>query len=443
METHFSLGAGLGPADTVGSPSVEGTLPATDLSLPRIVAVVDGGKRSVGVDTFTPVLGVDYIVDCYAVLGVSRTATDAEIKAAYREKSRGCHPDVVPRASAEIRALAESQFRVLGTAFAVLSDANRRAELDAKLDVFPPELISKSGVPIINLSGRRVCVDLLLGGYELREPDRDAMIRANDSYSPDLFKMVEQRYQELGANVDPATARLYRDQLRAKLFHLKMAEDSAWRAAGIVNQPEPEGGSSGESYSAGRKAQIEEVLQELPLVIEGRLLTASAEGTPLLLPPSLSETVSDTTESPEGLTKLTERLSAAALESFATRKEELVRLGKQVGEVIDALIELTEWRYVEVQGAAVRGEELVIYISSESKVVAAMRLQIVDQCATPVPFESNLRGVPDTAVDSTHPELLKIGQDGASVALLIVDREIPLREQLTFVISQHSARFRG
>jgi len=61
METRFSLAAGLGPADTVGSPSVEGTLPATDLSLPRIVAVVDGGKRAVGVDTFTPVLGVDYI----------------------------------------------------------------------------------------------------------------------------------------------------------------------------------------------------------------------------------------------------------------------------------------------------------------------------------------------------------------------------------------------
>lgn len=442
------MGTSYSRAERDASSSVEATLPATGLSLPQIVAVADEGKRAVSVDAFSPVLGVDYIVDCYAVLGVSRTATDAEIKTAYREKSRGCHPDVVPRASSEIRALAESQFRVLGTAFAVLSDANRRAELDAQLEVFPPELISKSGVPIINLSGRRVCVDLLLGGYELQEPGRDAMIRANDGYSPDLFEIVEQRYQAQGANVDPATARLYRDQLRAKLFHLKMAEDSAWRAAGFINQPEPQSVTSGASYAAGREAQVAEAVEELPLVLERRLLTASAEGTPLLLASSLSAVVSDTTESTAGLTKLTAELSAAALESFATRKDELVGLGKQVGEVIDPLIELTEWRYVAVQGAgvqgaAVRGEEIVIYISSESKVVAAMRLQIVDQRATPVPFESNLQGIPDTAVDGSHPELLKIAEEGASVALLIVDREIPLREQLTFVIGQHCVRFGG
>jgi DnaJ-class molecular chaperone len=61
--------------------------------------------------------------DYYAVLGVSRDASDAEIKRAFRELARKHHPDVSPGNSGE-------DFREINEAYAVLSDAEARARYD-------------------------------------------------------------------------------------------------------------------------------------------------------------------------------------------------------------------------------------------------------------------------------------------------------------------------
>lgn len=62
--------------------------------------------------------------DLYEVLGVSRDATEAEIKKAFRHKARELHPDVNKAADAE------EQFKELNEAYDVLSDANKRAQYD-------------------------------------------------------------------------------------------------------------------------------------------------------------------------------------------------------------------------------------------------------------------------------------------------------------------------
>lgn len=62
--------------------------------------------------------------DYYSVLGVSRSATEAEIKKAYREKARKLHPDVNKSADAE------EKFKALNEAHQVLSDADKRARYD-------------------------------------------------------------------------------------------------------------------------------------------------------------------------------------------------------------------------------------------------------------------------------------------------------------------------
>ena len=60
--------------------------------------------------------------DYYAILGVSRDATDAKLKKAFRKKAVELHPDHNPDDPA-----AEEEFKTVNEAYAVLSDAEKRA----------------------------------------------------------------------------------------------------------------------------------------------------------------------------------------------------------------------------------------------------------------------------------------------------------------------------
>src|SRR5437763_1014114 len=63
--------------------------------------------------------------DYYEVLGLSRGATEAEIKSAYRKLAVRYHPDKNPGDQE-----AEEKFKEAAEAYSVLSDAEQRARYD-------------------------------------------------------------------------------------------------------------------------------------------------------------------------------------------------------------------------------------------------------------------------------------------------------------------------
>src|SRR5690348_1489713 len=63
--------------------------------------------------------------DYYKTLGVSRTASEDEIRKAFRKLAREYHPDV-----AKDKAKAENKFKEINEAYEVLSDKEKRKKYD-------------------------------------------------------------------------------------------------------------------------------------------------------------------------------------------------------------------------------------------------------------------------------------------------------------------------
>jgi len=74
--------------------------------------------------------------DYYEILGVARTASQAEIKKAYRRLARKFHPDVNPD-----NAETENKFKEIQEAYSALSDAKKRKQYDTygRVDYEPGE----------------------------------------------------------------------------------------------------------------------------------------------------------------------------------------------------------------------------------------------------------------------------------------------------------------
>ncbi|XP_018787685.1 PREDICTED: dnaJ homolog subfamily C member 7 isoform X2 [Bactrocera latifrons] len=73
--------------------------------------------------------------DYYKMLGISRNATEDEIKKAYRKKALIHHPDRHANSSAEERKEEELKFKEIGEAYAILSDQRKKMRYDNGQDI--------------------------------------------------------------------------------------------------------------------------------------------------------------------------------------------------------------------------------------------------------------------------------------------------------------------
>lgn len=70
------------------------------------------------------------IQDYYTILGVPKTATQEELRARYYELAKKYHPDAQPDAAS--KKIAEEEMAKLTDAYRILSDPQKRQELDKK-----------------------------------------------------------------------------------------------------------------------------------------------------------------------------------------------------------------------------------------------------------------------------------------------------------------------
>jgi molecular chaperone DnaJ len=118
------------------------------------------------------------VVDFYAVLGVRRSATLAEVRRAYQKRARQIHPDLNPGDPA-----AAERFRVVSEAFAVLADPHRRAEYDRGGATAP----APASLPEVGFEGFDFSAEVRMGAAEFREI-LDGVLRTRERAERDAVR---------------------------------------------------------------------------------------------------------------------------------------------------------------------------------------------------------------------------------------------------------------
>jgi curved DNA-binding protein CbpA len=183
---------------------------------------------------YTPQLGVDYVIDFYAVAGVENDAEANDINKAINKKLAQYHPDRLEGLAPELRARGEWMARLLNQARGILVDPEKRAQFNSILAGWDGP-ISKTGDPVITMEheiqGRRrmMTPEELAAEFE----DLDGRIDQHAKYSTDRIDFLQGMIDDAGDNASEALRREYEAALLEYDRNLAIRESERADVVGI------------------------------------------------------------------------------------------------------------------------------------------------------------------------------------------------------------------
>lgn len=387
-------------------------------------------SRAIDID---PIANVDYIVDHYAILGVENTASEAEIKSAYRAKLLEWHSDRFANAPETLKQQAARKVQLFTDANEILSDQAKRDEYDTLLKSFNPRLISKDGTPILSLSARRVQVERLIAGEERDLEEKKAMARQMSGHSDAMFNIIAQGF--IATPTDPAIRAAYREALEKKLVYFTVLEDIGWEEAGVANQPEPKFIADTETYLDERQAQVESTRTEIETMVDLKLLQLTRGEAPLLLTAGEGQVSANDLE--ERGAEIRENLQRAAKESFEKHTDKVLELAKNRAKVIDELLtHFSDYKYLTTESEKLN--ELLIVLNQGGKLGISLQFKIngsnVEMNSHKLPYLSKIEDLSKAESLDT----LKQNFPNNAIAVLTLNPELDTLIQAGHVVKKHT-----
>lgn len=383
----------------------------------------------------TPVHGIDYLQDHYALLGIEKDADENQIHTAYHRLAKTVHPDRFIGLDQELQLQAEQKLAHIMLAYTTLNNPEKKTAYDQQLAQFEQHLICKDGTPIVDLSRRRVDLDFLVSGTEDEEKAaRQSHAKILSGYNEAVFTILEQAYQ---TNPNDHTTRdAYRDQLERKNAYVAIVEELEWESAGISNPETPRQLLSPDAYLDARKSQIERAKVEISESVDRRVNAITNGTAPLLLTSPLDAYTTETAKSDTVV--LRERLTGIALSNFEKQTASLEKAAAQRATILEQLVSLTEWEYYPSQQP--NHDRILIVTESKGKAAAYFTFEL---SAGMLETVSTLAGL---AVGITIEELKSsqyqqriqsLVEAGTNVALLTLNNEIDVLLQISYVLQNH------
>ena len=379
----------------------------------------------------TPIHGRDYLIDFYSILDVERTACIVDIQTAYRKSLRENHPDIVDRASPEIKSSARHKTELIVFAYQTLSDEEKRVAYDKQLAEFDQRLISKNGTPMLDPTKRSIDIDLLVS--DGKREGRDQIMKQVDimaGYSPDIFRVVETAYNSIEGS-DSQLEGAYKKALEKKLTYLTVMEDQAWADVGIPNQNDVGFIVAPKDHLTRRNEQLEEARVEITQGVEERVLAIESGVAPKLL------TAGGESYEKESSLELRSKLTEIALTSFDKRKDDVERFAKEKADVLKELLKFTKWEYCPKKQQPY--DNLLIVLTNDGKIGGEILYEINDGETSPKP-QSKFSGMSVTDFKANDETLQELIGSETNVAILYRNPELDMIMETVFIFDKHSEK---